>query len=109
MAAARESIPNIPLVILDVVLGQYLPVLILERQSAMMLALVGDVVFLDCHRACQGAGDVKMVVAAADFVRRTFDVATSASEIFAKLRFNFNVDPPLAVLGAEDQMQNEVR
>jgi hypothetical protein len=42
MGAVCESIPNIPLVIFDLVLGQYLLVLILARQSAMMLALVGD-------------------------------------------------------------------
>ncbi len=45
MAVAPRSIPNVTFIVFDLVLRQYLTVLILERQSAMMFALVGNVMF----------------------------------------------------------------
>jgi hypothetical protein len=45
MAAARDSIPYIALVVFNLVFGQDLAILVLERHTAMMFALVGDVIF----------------------------------------------------------------
>jgi hypothetical protein len=45
MFGVHVSIPNISLIVFHLVLGQNLAVLLLERQSPMVLALIGDVSF----------------------------------------------------------------
>jgi hypothetical protein len=73
------------------------------------LVLIPSIKVLIAMVARQRAGDVNVIIGAADFVCGAFDFATDAGQVFDEFHFDFDVDPWSAVLGAKHKMQDHVR